>query len=263
MKGREERKYFDKEWMEMKASLKSFLKTMQQEDLHRFRIQVKKIRALLILLESAAHKPKLTKYFIPVRKVFKQAGEIRSAYINLKISKAHQFNSELFVTGQYGLMEKAIIDFIDSSDKNLKEIENSHKALKGRIQPVSNLHISLFYNDQLKKIADAFSQLQFDEGLHELRKRIKNLVYNHKLVHMALNTEFNKNYLDGIQTAIGDWHDNVLAIELFSLSETENETALNKLKKQHAKLEDNISAITNDFYNQATTTVEVPVEQLS
>jgi CHAD domain-containing protein len=58
MKKREERKYFDKEWKGMRDSLKAFLKEECQEDLHRFRVQIKKLRAFLILADSTDHHPK-------------------------------------------------------------------------------------------------------------------------------------------------------------------------------------------------------------
>jgi len=43
MKKKEEAKYLEKEWIEMNIHLKNFLKTGDQEALHRFRVQIKKV----------------------------------------------------------------------------------------------------------------------------------------------------------------------------------------------------------------------------
>ena len=49
MKKKEEAKYLDNEWKEMYTHLKAFLETGDQEELHQFRVQIKKLNALLNL----------------------------------------------------------------------------------------------------------------------------------------------------------------------------------------------------------------------
>ena len=120
----------------------------------------------------------------------------------------------------------------------------------------------MFYQTQLEQIAGSLTALKFDDRLHQCRKRVKILIYNHKLTKPVLHTAFNNNYLDEVQTAIGDWHDDMLAIALFSSDEAKDKTAVTGLKKQDSKLKKNIKTLTRDFYNQATTVVDVPVEQL-
>ena len=56
MKVKEEVKYFGKEWADMRLALKSFLKTGEQDDLHTFRVQVKKLSGFLILMDSSGNK---------------------------------------------------------------------------------------------------------------------------------------------------------------------------------------------------------------
>lgn len=263
MKKKEERKYFEKEWKEMQTSLKSYLKKEQQEDLHKFRVQVKKLRAFLILSGSTDHGPDLIKHFKPVRKIFKKAGEIRNAYMNQELGKMHQVASDEFMHNQRQLQVTASREFKLHHAKYLEEIKDVHKTIKGEIKPVSDVHINLFYQSQLQQIAGSFTDIKFNDQLHTNRKQVKILIYNHKLAHKALNVGFNENYLEQVQTAIGDWHDHVLAMELFAGDGAKNKAAFNNLKKPDTKLKKHIIGLTKDFYNQATTAVEVPVEQLS
>jgi CHAD domain-containing protein len=99
--------------------------------------------------------------------------------------------------------------------------------------------------------------------LHQCRSGIKVLIYNYQLTAPALETAFNEDYLQDIQTAIGDWHDNILAKELFTRFALNDKAVLAKINKRHLKLERNIKKLVNDFYNQATIVTELPVEQLS
>lgn len=247
----------------MKADLKSWVREEEPEDLHRFRVQVKKLRAFLILSDSVENHPKLTQYFKPVRRVFKQAGEIRNAYINQQLAKAQQIDDNELISSQHKLQVEASRRFKSKTVKFLGKLRDAHRVLKEKIKRISNLHVRLFYQNQLKQIAAVLAEVPFTEHLHECRKQIKILIYNHKLAYTALGTGFNRDYLDQVQTAIGNWHDHVLAINLFLNSEVNNKTALIQLKKEDVLLKSNIADLVKDFYNRATTVMDLTVEQLS
>ncbi|SHM82176.1 CHAD domain-containing protein [Mucilaginibacter sp. OK098] len=259
MKKREERKYFDKEWKGMKSSLIAFFKKEDQEDLHRFRVQVKKLRAFLILSDSAGHQPSLALYFKPVKKIFKEAGEIRNAFMNQELAKEYQTGNNAFISSQCQLQIDATSKFKSMRVKYLKKIKDTHETIKGEIRAISDVHISLFYQNVLQQISGTLTNLKFNEELHDCRKQVKNLMYNHKLIRSGLAIGFNINYMHQVQTVIGDWHDNALAIELYQ----GDKAMVTGLKKQGAKLKRNITSLTKDFFNQATTVVDLPVEQLS
>jgi CHAD domain-containing protein len=263
MNKKQERDYFDKEWNDMKTSLKSYLKKEQQEDLHRFRVQVKKLRAFIILADSADPHPKLAGHFKPVRKIFKEAGEIRNAYMNQKLGESHHINNEEFMISQYQLQVTASGKFKLKKVRFLKRLKDVHHELKRKIQPTSNLHVNLFYQTQLEQIANFLKKIEFNNQLHDCRKQVKILLYNYKLTQPVLDTKLNEEYLKEIQTEIGDWHDHILAIELFSSDEVKDNAVVINLKKQDDKLKSDIAASTKDFYNKATTVVDLPVEQVS
>jgi CHAD domain-containing protein len=259
MKKREEKKYFDKEWGQMKSSLLAFLKKEDQEDLHRFRVQVKKLRAFLILSDSTGHQPNLALYFKPVKKIFKDAGEIRNAFINQELAKEHQTGNPDFISNQREVQIDATNKLKSKQIKYFKKIKDAHETIKGKIRTIGDLHTNMFYQNLLLHIADTLTNLKFNEELHSCRKHVKTLMYNHKLVHSGLAIGFNTDYMHQVQTVIGDWHDNALAIEFYQ----GDKAMVTGLKKQGAKLKRKITTLTKDFFNQATTVVDLPVEQLS
>src|SRR5579862_4993322 len=100
MKKKTGKAHFNELWDHMVAYLDSFLKGGDQEKLHQFRLQVKKLRALLLLFDNAQSKNKLSKDFKPVKMIFKQGGIIREAYIHLQLSANYGLKNEEFILTQ-------------------------------------------------------------------------------------------------------------------------------------------------------------------
>jgi len=256
MKKKTERAYFNELWDEMTASLEDFLKHADQEKLHKFRVQVKKIRALLMLLDVALSQKKLSKNFKPVRKIFKDGGVIREAYINIQLSSHYELKNEEFILEQVNDMEKAIVSFRENAKKYLKVIKTIHSEIENELESIADEQVNEFYKDQLEQIAVTLSLNQFNDALHEARKKIKTLIYNRKVAAKALegNLDLNHNYLDKLQGQIGDWHDTILAMQLFSAPNLDAKPVVTRIKRQHSRLQRSISKLSADFWKRATNT---------
>ncbi len=255
MKKKEEVKYLDKEWQEMNARLKAFLETGDQEALHKFRVQIKKLRAMLLLFEQTSKENGLLKNFKPVRKIFKYAGNIRDAHTNLQLSERYKLKNEQFEISQQKIIDEGTTEFQSKGEEFLKDIKTAHKKLKKQLHKVNDSHIAAYYKDQLEQIATNLTVFGFNEDMHTNRKLIKILVYNHKLAGHALDGKipFNIVYLDKLQEAIGKWHDNLLAEELFSLPELNDKPIVTKIKRLNTGVKRSIARLAEDFLNKATT----------
>jgi CHAD domain-containing protein len=261
MKIKQEVKYIDREWEQMRARLKAFLETGDQEELHKFRVQTKKLRAMLMLFEKTSKEHGLLKHFKPVRKIFKHAGNIRNAHVNLELSEKYHLKNERFEIGQQQIIAEETHDFRHKSDEFLKDISIAHKRLKKQLQKVGDDKIAEYYKTQLEQIALNLAVSAFNEDMHTNRKLIKILVYNHKLAAEALegNLQFNIAYLDKLQDAIGKWHDNLLAEQLFSSPELMDKPIVNKIKRINSGVKLNISNLVEDFLTKATTLEPSPI----
>ena len=254
MKKKAEKNYLDEEWDRMILHLEGFIETGDQEQLHRFRVQVKKLRAMLLLLDFPSGRQKLSKDFKPIKKIFRHGGLIREAYLNLLLGGRYQLNNEEFVLTMVNEMEANILAFKNNARKYLKIVKAVYTRLEGDLKPVANDRINEFYKIQLEQIALNLSELQFNEELHNCRKRIKILMYNRKIAQNALEgkLQVNTDYLDELQNSIGDWHDNELAIILFSSLGVGAKPAITKIKRQNTKLKKSIQILTRDFWKKAT-----------
>ncbi|GAB2690264.1 hypothetical protein GCM10027037_11510 [Mucilaginibacter koreensis] len=257
MKRKDESKYLAKHWKKMQQGLKAYLKTDDKEQLHTLRVEVKKLRAMLTLMQTITRNKKLLKLFKPVKAVFKHAGEIRNSQINLELAQQYQLHNDEFEHTQRQHMEQCAEEFKQKAPQYLKKLKRANHRIKNSLKRVPDKSVAGFYKDQLKQIASSLAIPHFDEGLHDCRKQMKVLMYNHSLSEKALQdrVEFNEQYIDDLQSHIGDWHDHVLAIELFASPEVQDKPVVNKIKRENRKTEKNITELTRDFLNKATTPV--------
>ena len=249
----------------MQVHLEAFLETGNQEDLHRFRVQIKKLKAMFSLLEDASSQQGLLKNFKPVRKIFKYAGHIRDAHTNLLLSERYKLTNEAFETGQQKIIADGTNEFQSNRKKFIKSIEGSYKSLKKQLPKVSDEAIAEFYKNQLEHIAGKLAVPDFSEEMHSNRKLIKTLVYNHKLTDKALegSLHINSEYLDKLQSTIGEWHDNIVAEQLFASPELNDLPVLKKIKKTNAGVQRNIKSLAVDFLKKATEHEENKVEKVT
>jgi len=254
MKKKEEAKYFDKEWKEMSTHLKTFLTSSDQEELHKLRVQIKKLRAMLIFFEGTSKQHGLLKDFKSVRKIFKYAGHIRDAYTNLQLSKRYNLKNEAFETGQQKIIEDGMLEFHNNGKKFIKNINNAYKQLKKQLPKIDNSSIAGYYKMQLEQIAANLVVSEFTEDMHTNRKLIKILMYNHKLADKALNGSLHLNaaYLNKLQEAIGKWHDNIVATQLFSSPELNDKPIVTRINRLNAAVKRNISLLADDFLKKST-----------
>ena len=259
MKKKKEIKHLDKEWKAMNAHLANFLETGDQEALHKFRVQIKKLRAMVSLFEDASDQPGLLKGFKPVRKIFKHAGNIRDAHMNLQLAEMYAIKNEAFALSQQRIIEGGAVEFRQNGKKFTRAIKQAHKLLKKGLPAIGNHAIAGYYTKQLRAIATNLAVSGFTEDMHTNRKLIKILLYNHKLAENALNgaVPFNAPYLDKLQEAIGKWHDNVVAEQLFSSAGLNDKPVVSKIKRKNAGIKRIITSLAVDFMKKAATIEEV------
>jgi CHAD domain-containing protein len=254
MKRKTGKAYFNDLWDHMSANLEAFVKDGDQEKLHQFRVNVKKIRAFLLLVDDALSQNALTKQFKPVKKIFKHGGKIREAFINLQMGTQYNLNNEDFNLKQVNEMDNEILSFKKNAKKYFKTIKEVHAELEDSLQDIENNRINEFYQNQLNQIAVTLDKHEFTDELHEARKRIKTLVYNRKIAGKALdgNLNLNNDYLDELQDCIGNWHDTIIAIQLFSAPELNVKPVVTKIKRQNTRLRKSINELSKDFFTRAT-----------
>lgn len=240
-KGRQ-RAYFNEVWQSMLAHLLAFCATQKPEELHQFRVQVKKIKALLLFLQGHS----AIKQLKPLQAIFKQAGKIRSAHVNLAFIEQYQVADAEIKNEQEKIAHSESQRFCSKVGAHVKTLKKLRKTLAATFQDIENKAVVRVCKKQLKKLSRFFTRPDLPVvQLHHIRKKIKNLLYFCDVLPDSLLQKFQLNiaYLDQLQEAIGQWHDVVVAFELLK---TEG-IADKKLERRRFSLFASIRALAADF----------------
>lgn len=252
MKKQEEKKHLNKLWKKMQQHFKSFTQTQAPEELHQFRVQIKKIRSFLTLLEGDKKNNRLLEKFKPVKKIFTAAGVIRDALLHQKQGKEHKLTLSDFYKEQAVLQEQETKKLVSKSAKHLHKMKEVKKGLQKRLHPLSANDIKAFYKTKLDTTHQLLTPRNFGEELHEGRKILKHLMYNQQAVKDDLAKELNINfeYIDELQDLLGEWHDNILALTFFQKKLSAKDLQL--MKKKNRQLEKSITRQVSGFEKKIT-----------
>ncbi len=218
MKEQKEKKQLDKLWKRMQKRFKGFRNTGHTEQLHQFRIQVKKIRSFLTLLEAEKKNRGLLKDFKPVKKIFKSAGVVRDAGLHHKQAEEHGIHLNGRNQQEEDAQQKEREQLFRQNKKHLRTMKKVKKKLHQHLHPVSKADMKTFFQNQIDITNRLLSTHHFTEELHNGRKALKHLLYNEQAVQQAWKKEqgLDFSYIDELQEALGNWHDNKLTLDYFN-----------------------------------------------
>jgi CHAD domain-containing protein len=244
-----------KRWKVMTRHLESFLVSGSQEQLHQFRVEIKKIKSLLSILATDKRNEKLFRIFKPVNRIYHHAGIIRDASIYLQLAEKFKLSEPAFDHREKDLMARETVAFLKNGATYLKMVSKTGKKLERELKNISDTDIGHFYEVQLNSVALTFAKREFNEEMHECRKRIKNLLYNKKLAARSFDNDLPLDlpYLKHLEEDLGLWHESILARELFA-AECKDQQTLSLLDRQREKLERSIVRISSNFWQKATNT---------
>ncbi|MBV6440933.1 MAG: CHAD domain-containing protein [Haliscomenobacteraceae bacterium CHB4] len=244
-KGRQ-RAHFNEVWQSMLAHLLAFYETQDPEALHQFRVQVKKIKAMSLFWQDNARSKELK----ALRSIFRHAGNIRSAWINLCFFDQYQLTAGAHKRAQENILVRETRRLFAKRKVYLRTLEKIRPVLAGQFRDAEDGTVIRFYQKRLQKIARVFVRTEHTvEGLHQTRKKIKNLLYLHACLSERLvqKLKLDTDNLDQLQDAIGKWHDVVLAVELLKKEGFSDKKILAGLERRGKRLYNNINALSEGF----------------
>jgi len=246
--------------------------TAETRDIHRARLDVKKIFALYGLLEilnpDAFSKKTGDDIFMPL---YQQAGKIREMQVNFLLLTRFGMPDETFRSFGIWLIRQeknALKQFIRVvQDFREKDLEDAGEAIKNICYSNSARKIFIKTEAYFLKRAEKICSLQAAEpGEKELHKIRKNLKAMSTIAVLAYSVKA-RNRLDMIITGlnksemmIGDWHDHVVlkaAIDRFLKSKSRvTEAERNNLTELRQKLVDTSQNLVLHFMPEVSKIVE-------
>jgi CHAD domain-containing protein len=233
-----------KEHKGARRRLQSFIKNGDQEQLHQFRVGIKKLKAVASLVEATADSARLRKDVKLIKETYQLSGRVRDSHLHIKLGTDVSASAD-YLSEEKLVLKRAVRKLRKGRSYHLKMLRSSKKKMLKHVQGPGNKAINLFYDNEFHAIHLCLNSSEDIEALHDCRKRLKILIYNLPIVKDVLKMYVNEEYLQQVQTAIGDWHDNVLAAEQFP-----------ELSKHSKILYKKVKQLVKQFYNKSITKVE-------
>ena len=188
-------------------------KSYSENDFHLIRVSIKRIKALLDLLNKAEPRIHRKKYFSPFEKIFEQAAKIRDPQVKLKLL-AHYRNSsvEKFKRQLNQQIKSEKLKFSQMMKVSLlKDLQKSTSKIEDYVDHADRKSIAHFLDKKTKVVQNLGSTKKLKPTeVHDFRKKIKEIYYLQKMLehkgHRFART-------DDFQELLGKWHDGRVLIQ--------------------------------------------------
>ena len=206
---------FDKLMKKFQIRFGSIMKRATKKNIHQLRVNIKKIRAVLRLLERTSQGSfNKAPHFELYSSLFRTAGYVREAQVNGSVISKYTNNEGLsykdYLLDIESRSREQLSEEIRKFDTGKLEVLNKNLHLKAREISDKNIEqeASQYITHNLQTIIQLRHKLQ---KLHRIRKVVRTLSEVLKYVDYRLSGDHDPTHLyyvvDKLNTMIGQWHD--------------------------------------------------------
>jgi CHAD domain-containing protein len=244
---RHQKKYLNKIKNAAKIQLNKNDDPFSPEDVHQFRLALKKLKSLSEFLCSSKEKNCIG----VLKKAFSQSGNILDLYNAYLITESHFVFSVLHKNKWQRELNIAYQRFVFHATEYRKSFTNASKHLQKKIRPVSFHCIDKYFKRKLSAIPK-YLEKNNDEDMHSGRKQLKNLLYLHHMLPRSIKKKLlvRVEYIDSLQDIIGKWHDLVLAEAILKNRINRAQMIIIRKEKEHVLGE--TKKLSEDFLKKIT-----------
>jgi len=197
------------------------------EILHQIRLEIKRLKAVLGLLKFEDKGFEAHKTFIPLRKIFREAGKIREP--NELRKHLTQFTSDSVVVKLIPMASiKVLTDFKKNILRFVKDVNKVERKVLQRSKRVDQKILKKYFASLDKAIKKNHYPKLNPLTLHGTRKIIKELIY---LSPLSQERKSIPTFFIETANAIGLWHDKQLVLQLLMPNQAANTEAIQKLQE--------------------------------
>lgn len=209
---------------DLRKSVKTMKSSVEKEELHSFRLSIKKLKAISRLLNGMS-KNKL-KFVGTMSSVYGVSGMIREAQINRHLALEYIQSDEL--AKEYVSYQKHLITGGKLALRyEIKQIDNSKyesrwKKLYAIVKDISKAELIDLSKAYIKTELDATMGIDSNsedvEDIHQIRKHTKGIYFIIKLLSelgIELKTKEDLAAIKSFSDKLGDWHDREVLYDSF------------------------------------------------
>lgn len=190
--------------------LKKSPNTFEDEDFHKLRVEIKKLKAVAGFIELADKNFSKRGLLKPFSKIYKQAGKIRELQLQQTfLQKQNDFSIDNYLQELLKKTEKEKKKFAALLTKQSpKKIKKPIKKIENFLKRTNENDAIRFTNNEKRKIVSHIKELPLKkENAHKLRKILKEDFYNRKRTNWPSRKIKQE---DDFLQLLGNWHDTVV-----------------------------------------------------
>ncbi|GAB2483288.1 CHAD domain-containing protein [Algoriphagus taiwanensis] len=202
------RDFFNKRHTSLGFMLRYSHRKFSQAAFHRFRVEIKKLKALLALLDHESADFSRKKVYAPIKKLYVQAGHVRELQVEKELIHTQIQPGQLgnfFLKLQNEIQQKRESFFATRTLKNRKKADRSLFKIGQEIEKLGTINRAEILQKSKEKIKNLLKEGIESHNAHELRIQLKLLKNLQEILGMrplpANGPE------EELMKLLGDWHD--------------------------------------------------------
>lgn len=222
--------------------MNSFPESIDLEMLHRMRLEIKKIKTLLRLIQYNHKSFKPRSSFIPFRTIFRACEKIREPQVLHTLVVKFMGDTEWQAPDLSGPIQQ----FVDEIPAYLRNVRKQERILLKEIEKVKSETYNRYLRKKTKTLKHAIYPVFKVGDLHAIRKLIKEVYYL-----LCINNK-NKSidpFYKQTDSLIGAWHDKAIVLENMKKSKSPQTGLIKKLQEEKRADIANLKRLIKDFYN--------------
>lgn len=209
-------KYFAQRVKNIFNNLHDFELNGDDVSMHDFRVEMKKLRAMVKFFKQIYPKQKIKKASHTLHAIFQEAGEIREYQLLIQWLTKNQFTA---IERVYFPPEKLQV-MVQRFRLNSQAIKDDLKEVIDHVghfvHSTNEILAEQYYAELNARVARLSHRKLQTQDWHELRKLIKQRIYAYNWVkHDADNDDLLFTYYNKLQETIGLWHDADIIKDVF------------------------------------------------
>jgi CHAD domain-containing protein len=246
MPSKKKLKHFIKKRLKhLKLHLYSYCQGGDAEQLHKLRVEIKKVKSVVRFVDDCTNSH-LNKQLKPLKLIFEKAARIRNTHITLELCTTN--GSKQFLARQQHLALSRYSQFAKEYETMRVQLEVLAARLPAELTTIAKRKSNKWSSKQFKKTENKLlaGALQY----HNARKIIKRLLHINTM--QPIKPTLNKNYLEQLERAIGNWHDLKITAAVAKRSQALTPKLKAQLKKEETRLLNEIEKGRQSFSQQVT-----------
>lgn len=214
--------YFNIRSRTLKSELRRTSEHNAVDTVHDMRVEIKRIRFLLLLLNRFATGVHVKALYKPYQKIFRQLGVIRG--LHMKEQLLNQYapvaSTEVARARISRRSARLIRRLIDRRSKSLEALVQADKAVRSHLDKFISVPATQYAHSLATRVDKKFTAYTHRTQWHEYRKILKEVMYAREIsasLRRQVGRLIDIRKADQMQGRIGDWHDLVLQREWFKV----------------------------------------------